>query len=80
MKLRKVKPPERRELFWIDVRDHMPDDEMTVMVASDSGESDVNIAWHAEGLWRLCAGAAIIVDVTHWMDLPEPPTARQPNA
>jgi hypothetical protein len=74
---RVVMPPERRETFWVDVLDHMPDDETTVLVASGCGESDVNMAWHADGVWRDCGTAAVIIDVTHWMDIPEGPTARR---
>lgn len=73
---RMVSPPERREMFWIDVRDHMPDDETTVLVASDS---DVTTGYHANELWWDCCSDANNIDVTHWMDLPELPN-RPPDS
>lgn len=62
-----------RVLVWHSVREQMPDDEITVLVAGDGEDSEVSMAWHADGVWRLCASAEIIEDVTHWMLLPDPP-------
>lgn len=74
-KPRRATPPQLRRAYWIDVLDHMPDDEMSVLVGTNrSADSEVNLGWHADGVWRDCASAEIIADVTHWMDLPEPPT------
>lgn len=65
------KPPQPRIIHWIDVRDHLPDDEITVLVSFDGGE--VSLGWHEAGVWRECACACQLETVTHWMDLPEPP-------
>lgn len=64
-------PPQRVESFWIDVRDHMPDDEITVLVCTET--DDVWMAWHEDGVWREVGDASIILLVTHWMDVPETP-------
>jgi hypothetical protein len=69
-------PPQPRQLFWIDVRDHMPDDETTVLVAMPDGE--ITTAWHADDCWREAASATLIKTVTHWADLPEPPNSTTP--
>jgi hypothetical protein len=63
----------KRELVWVPVAEAMPDDEMTVLVASDAGEPDISLAWHADGEWRDCGTAEIIGHVSHWMHLPEHP-------
>jgi len=56
---------------WVDVRETMPDDEMTVLIALSDGE--VWTGFHAENAWRHVS--ADLVDqgsgttVTHWMHL-----------
>lgn len=71
---RPILPPQPRELFWIDVRDHLPDDQITVLVALQFGEME--LAWHEEGHWWLCASGGMEDRISHWMDLPEPPIIR----
>lgn len=63
-------PPQRREVWWIDVRDHLPDDEITVLITY--GDEEVSLGWHEEGTWKECGGGCY-VDVTHWAHLPVPP-------
>lgn len=66
---------------WIPVDERMPDDEIDVMIAIDverprsKWNDPVWIGWHdgAAGCWRVADG--LRVDVTHWMELPEPPKA-----
>lgn len=65
-----ISPPQRREIWMVDVRDHMPDDETTVLVQLSDGE--FTTAWHADDQWRECASATLLGNVTHWGDLPEP--------
>lgn len=68
----KASTPQRVELFWIDCNDHMPDDEITVLVCTN--EDDVLMAWHEDGLWRDYSDfGSTLYNVTHWMDLPETP-------
>ncbi len=67
-------PPQRRETFWIDVGDHMPDDDTTVLVANQAFEGEVFMAWHENGQWFEAGTADIVPFVTHWMDIPEGPT------
>jgi hypothetical protein len=66
---------------WIRVEDAMPDDDMEVMVYTDSGlmflashDSDV-------GGWKeSCVSMPLIIGVTHWMDLIPPTSSLQPQA
>lgn len=68
-------PPQRRETFWVDVRDHLPDDEMTVLVATRADDGEVTLAWHCHELWRDCGSGSMLSGVTHWMDIPEGPAS-----
>lgn len=71
MPKRTISPPQPVTIHWIDVRDHLPDDETTVLVADRNGE--VWQAWHEGHAWlEMTAGR--LVGITHWADLPEPPT------
>jgi len=65
-------PPQPVQLFWIDVKDHLPDDEMTVLFHSADGETFVG--FRESGEW-FDATSAIhpVAFVTHWADLPTPP-------
>lgn len=58
---------------WIDVKVAMPDDELTVMVAVVGANEPVWLGYHDGDGWREISGAPI--EVTHWMPIPEPPTA-----
>lgn len=68
-----VSPIQRREIFWIDVLDHMPDDEITVLVCC--ANDDMWLAYHSDNTWKNQAYNDPLDDVTHWADLPEPPEA-----
>jgi hypothetical protein len=76
-----AKPPQPREIYWIDVEDHLPDDEITVLVCDVQG--DMYLAYHAEGEWwqegfNPVLGT-LIGNVSYWADLPLPPTMRATN-
>ncbi len=68
--MKKRPPVQPRQVFWIPVGNHMPDDETTVLVY---GQNEISLAWHEAGEWRDCGNAALLAEVSHWMDLPEPP-------
>lgn len=68
-----LKPPQPRTTFWIDVRDHMPDDEIQVLVylATDQHQ----LAYHVDGQWRSAeTERELDSEVTHWADPPDPPS------
>lgn len=69
----KPSPPQPRTCHWIDVRDHMPDDWITVLIAAGC---TVVTAWRDDGRWWKLGNRepCRVRGVTHWMDLPEPPT------
>lgn len=67
----KATPPIRREVFWIHVRDHMPDDEMAVLVWA---KGDMFMAFMDGGEWRDAGNVKQLYGVTHWAQLPEGPT------
>ena len=66
-------------IYWVDVRDHLPDDETSVLVwaVDDDGDADVYKAWHEENIWRDAGSAQALVGVTHWADLPDGPGNKQ---
>ncbi len=64
-------PPQPRTTYWIDVQDHLPDDETRVLVAFDDGEVDV--AYRDADRWLGAMDSVLETAVTHWADLPEPP-------
>lgn len=58
------------KIEWNKVEEALPDEEITVLVATQDGE--VDIAFLDEGRWRFpMRGGAI--PVTHWMDIPTHP-------
>jgi hypothetical protein len=63
-------PPQPVTIYWIDVRDHLPDDEITVLVSS--GDQDIDVGYHLAGEWYRTYGQ-LLGDVAYWADLPEPP-------
>lgn len=75
MSTRKVttaSPPKPVTTFWIDVLDHLPDDETTVLVAYDG--IDVASGFMDGGVWKYeGSGNPIEGTVTHWADLPTHP-------
>jgi hypothetical protein len=61
-------PIQKREIHWVDVRDHLPDDEITVLIQDSGG--DIWLGWHDNNAWR--NGIRKLPKITHWADLPEP--------
>jgi hypothetical protein len=70
MPKKSAQPPQPRTIHWIDVRDHLPDDEISVLVSDKDGE--IWYAWHENNAW-FDATAGRLVHITHWADLPLPP-------
>lgn len=58
---------------WTETAKQLPDDELTVLVATSDGE--VWTGYHSEGCWWYVSADKIGIDVTHWMSFPEPPGA-----
>lgn len=56
---------------WIPVGDELPDEETSVIVATEDGHVDAGFL--LESKWRWLDAGTIKVAVTHWMDFPEPP-------
>lgn len=63
-----VLPPQARVTYWIDVRDHLPDDETTVHCCC---ETEVFDGYHRDGAWWMSSSDEQTT-VTHWADLIEP--------
>lgn len=61
----------REAARWIPVTERLPDDEMTVMIATTDCDEPVWLGWHADGGW--CSVDAVPVRVTHWKPIPEAP-------
>jgi len=58
---------------WIAVSDRLPDAELTVLVACPQESEPVWLGYLGdEDLWLSVDGAEI--EVTHWAELPAPPT------
>ena len=68
---------------WISVKDRIPNDEIPVLVTYKSFVNDEllsdMIAAKSKGKWYwwdgtpLCISDEVLVEITHWMPLPEPP-------
>ena len=58
-------------LRWRGVDEELPDDEITVLVHCPQGEP-VWLGYVDAGVWRDVSGE--VIEVTHWLPLPEPPT------
>ena len=56
---------------WTPVGEELPDEETSVIVATDDGHVDAGFL--LEGKWRWLDAGTIKVAVTHWMHFPEPP-------
>lgn len=56
---------------WIACADELPDEELTVLVYAPAQPDPVWLGYLDQGMWLSVEGADL--DVTHWMDLPEPP-------
>jgi hypothetical protein len=70
------RPPLRclASVTWIYVRDELPDDELTVLVAY-RGEGDAHEGYHEDGAWRYVNSGGEIKGVYAWANLPETPGA-----
>lgn len=57
---------------WISVEDHTPMNEDEVLILING--KNINIGWFNErcGVWHVSSNC-ILVEVTHWMPLPESP-------
>lgn len=55
---------------WVHVKDGLPDDDIEVLVASETG-SGILFAHHEDGLWLSEIGT-VVQGVTHWMDVVPP--------
>lgn len=62
---------------WISVADRLPDDDLTVLIALADGE--VWTGFMDAGDWRYVSADLVGIEVTHWMDFPEPPLKGEPS-
>ena len=62
--------------FWVDVRDSLPDAEITVLIHAPNASEPVWLGFHDGEFWRSVDAVALVGTnkVTHWADLPGPPT------
>jgi hypothetical protein len=56
---------------WTAVKDKLPDDEMTVLLALADGE--VWPGFHEGGQWFYVSADPVGVEVRHWAEFPAPP-------
>lgn len=58
-------------LEWISVQDRLPEDTRHVLCCTMTKKKTQNvmIGYYMEGFWRVGMNS----NVTHWMELPEPP-------
>lgn len=61
--------------IWTRCVDELPDEETTVLVATDAG--DVWLGFLDAGQWRQVSAEPFTERVTHWMDLPEAPNTEE---
>ena len=58
-------------MSWVAVSDRLPDDDLTVLVATSECDEPVWLGWHDEEGWH--SVDAVPLKVTHWMPIPEAP-------
>lgn len=58
-------------MAWTAVADGLPDDETTVLIATEDGE--VWTGFMDGGQWRYVSADPVGIPVTHWMHFPSPP-------
>lgn len=58
---------------WIAVGDRLPDDDTVVLVACPDASEPVWLGFYSENEWVDPEYFRIIINVTHWMPLPELP-------
>ena len=61
------------EINWISVKDELPDEELTVLIATTDPEQPVFVGYLDQGIWRWDAFPLSNGQITHWSELPEPP-------
>jgi len=71
MKLPMASALQRRDLYWVSVGDHLPDDDITVLVCGSLREH--GLAYRSGGQWWDASLLYQLSGVSHWMDLPKPP-------
>ncbi len=67
---------DKTTITWIDATAELPDDEMTVLVALESGE--VWTGFRDGGWWRYVSADLIGEPVTHWAEFTAPPIRVNP--
>ena len=59
---------------WIPVKDRLPEDSVAVNLHTRSGVVGTGFYDKQTKSWVQCySGGSLVVDVTHWMPMPEPP-------
>jgi hypothetical protein len=68
-------PVVERKVYWVDVRDHLPDDGITVLAVDRDGEIWMGFMecddWYM--VTSCCYPPEMLLNITHWADLPEGP-------
>ena len=60
---------------WISVKDRMPEDGQEVIVYSPDEDVQSGVCYFEDyGFQGDCNLRSILVNITHWMPLPEPPS------
>jgi hypothetical protein len=59
---------------WIKISDQMPDP-MTPVLIAWAGYPTVTLGWRAGAFWFDRLGVVTWMQPTHWMPLPQPPSA-----
>ena len=60
--------------YWKSVADEMPDSEQTVLYYAPEADEPVWLGFHDGECWRQVSAEQVEAEVTHWMQLPEPPS------
>lgn len=63
---------------WIDASAEKPDANSIVLIATQHDPEPVWVGYYDDSCWRCIDGMP--VDVTHWMELPEPPNTEATDA
>lgn len=58
---------------WIPIAEALPDDDLTVIVATPDSDEPVWIGYHDGEGWHFAD--SMPAHVTHWRQLPEPPAS-----
>ena len=62
---------------WISVNERLPKEQQEVLVCADSGETQETAIWTGFR-WNVTWNHQEIINVTHWMPLPESPKDGEP--